>query len=90
MPPVPVLEPREVIVILTALGFEEVRQIGQSDGPDSPERTGTMFRMGDPVALRSTPGSVAPTRDGRQQRGSASLTASPAEPGWQYFEAPLT
>ena len=28
MPPVPVLKPREVIAILIALGFEEVRQRG--------------------------------------------------------------
>ena len=28
MPPVPVLKPREVITILTRLGFEEVRQRG--------------------------------------------------------------
>ena len=28
MPPVPVLKPREVITILAALGFEEVRQRG--------------------------------------------------------------
>ncbi len=28
MPPVPVLKPREVIAILDALGFEEVRQRG--------------------------------------------------------------
>ena len=28
MPPVPVLRPREVIAILAALGFEEVRQRG--------------------------------------------------------------
>ncbi len=28
MPPVPVLRPREVIAILSALGFEEVRQRG--------------------------------------------------------------
>ena len=28
MPPVPVLKPREVIAILTALGFEDVRQRG--------------------------------------------------------------
>ncbi len=28
MPPVPVLKPREVIAILTGLGFDEVRQRG--------------------------------------------------------------
>ena len=28
MPPVPVLKPREVIALLAALGFEEVRQRG--------------------------------------------------------------
>ena len=89
MPLVPVLKPREVIAILIALGFEEVRQSGQSDRSDSPELTGTMFQMGDPVALHSAPGSVVPTRSGRQQRGPASLTASPAEPRWQYFEPPL-
>ena len=33
---------------------------GRSDRSDSPELTGTMFQMGDLVALRSAPGSVAP------------------------------
>ena len=55
MPPIPVLKPREVIAILAALGFEEVRQRGShkqfrhADGRDVPVHGG---RDLSPILLR--------------------------------------
>ncbi|WP_420443225.1 type II toxin-antitoxin system HicA family toxin [Candidatus Poriferisodalis sp.] len=58
MPAVPILKPREAVAVLTALGFEEVRQRGSHKRfrhPDGRSTTVPMHRGRDlsPILLRS-------------------------------------
>ena len=58
MPSVPILKPREVVALLTALGFEEIRQRGSHKRfrhPDGRSTTVPMHRGRDlsPILLRS-------------------------------------